>query len=265
MLAFVLGCGVYLTWRTGGIQLFRAREVFRVTAGGFFGRKKHAGGPNITPFQAVSTALAGTMGVGNITGIAAAVTLGGPGAVFWMWVSAFFGMATKYAEILLSVYFRRTGRDGRHFGGPMYYIEEGLRCRPLAALFCILCAAASLGIGNMSQTNAIAVTARDTAGIPPWVTGAAVTLLAGAVLFGGVARVARAAELLIPALSILYLSAALAVILLNVSRVPQALCLIFSSAFGAPSLLGGAAGYSLSQALRCGVSRGILSNEAGLG
>ena len=267
MLALLLGSGVWFTFRTGFIQVTRVREVLRATVGSLFGgrRQKNAAGPNITPFQAVSTALAGTMGVGNITGIAAAITLGGPGAVFWMWVSAFFGMATKYAEVLLAVRFRRKTSRGGHLGGPMYYIEEGLRCRPLAVLFCLLCAAASFGIGNMAQTNAVAGAAEASFGLPPWATGAAMTLAAALVILGGVTRVGRVTELLIPAFSVLYILAAVLILLLRFERIPEAFRSIFSGAFGAAPVLGGAAGYTLSQAVRYGVSRGIFSNEAGLG
>ena len=211
MVALLFGIGLYFTVGSGFFQLRRMGEVFRSTLGGLFsGQRESKGG--ISPFQAVSTALAGTMGTGNIAGVATAITAGGPGAIFWMWVSALFGMMTKYAEVALAVQYRITGPGGEHKGGPMYYMEKGLGMKPLAAVFAALCVAASFGIGNMAQSNSIAESAYAAAGVPPILTGTAVAAVVGFVVVGGVKRIGKVAEAIIPFLSILYIEACLYVL-----------------------------------------------------
>ena len=262
--ALLFGIGLYFTVGSGFFQLRRMGEVFRSTLGGLFsGQRESKGG--ISPFQAVSTALAGTMGTGNIAGVATAITAGGPGAIFWMWVSALFGMMTKYAEVALAVQYRITGPGGEHKGGPMYYMEKGLGMKPLAAVFAALCVAASFGIGNMAQSNSIAESAYAAAGVPPILTGTAVAAVVGFVVVGGVKRIGKVAEAIIPFLSILYTGACLYVLYCNWGQIPAAFSLIFHSAFHPVAAMGGGLGYGVSQAVRLGVARGVFSNEAGLG
>ena len=262
-LLLFLGAGVWFTVGTGWFQIARIRLILRRTLGSLR-KNRDRNRDGISPFQAMSTALAGTMGVGNITGIATAMTLGGAGAIFWMWVSAFFGMMTKYAEVFLAVRFRQKGPSG-YYGGPMYYMEQGLGCRTLAVVFCLLCVASSLGVGNMTQSNAISLAVSGLFPVPAWVTGLITTLCIGLVIFGGIRRIAAVTERMIPFLSLAYLLCAILVLILRAERLPGALLSIVTSALNLPSAAGGIAGYHVSQAIRYGFARGIFSNEAGLG
>ncbi len=262
-LVLFLAVGVWFTWKTGWLQLTKIPLIFHNTLGSL-GRNRRQKKDGISPFQAMSTALAGTMGVGNITGIATAMTLGGAGAIFWMWISAFFGMMTKYAEVLLAVRYRQKGASG-YFGGPMYYMEKGVGSRTLAVIFSVLCVAASLGVGNMTQSNAISLAASQLWTLPPWLTGLLIALVIGLVIIGGIRRIAAVTEFMIPFLSLAYLLCSLTVLILQAHRLPWAFGLILSSAFTPSSAVGGIAGYTVSQAIRFGFSRGIFSNEAGLG
>ncbi len=262
-LLLFLAVGFWFSWKTGWPQLTKIRLIFRNTLGSL--RKNRRQKENgISPFQAMSTALAGTMGVGNITGIATAMTLGGAGSIFWMWVSAFFGMMTKYAEVLLAVRYRQK-KDGGYFGGPMYYMEKGVGSKFLAVLFSVLCLAASLGMGNMTQSNAISLAADQLWSFPPWFTGLVTALVIGLVIIGGIRRIAAVTECMIPFLSLAYLFCSLLALILQANRLPEAFRQIFSCAFTPSSAFAGAAGYTVSQALRFGFARGIFSNEAGLG
>ncbi|MCL2055759.1 MAG: amino acid carrier protein [Oscillospiraceae bacterium] len=266
-MVLLLLLGVYLTVR---LRLFRISAlpfILRNTVGSLFVRDKSAGGA-ITPFQAVMTALAGTMGVGNIAGVATALVAGGPGAILWMWVSAFFGMATKYAEIALAVRFRVRGADGMLRGGPMYYMSDkkhGLKSKWLAAVFCAACVLCSFGVGNMTQVNSVSQAALQAFSIPAWVTGILTALVLSLVIFGGVRRIARTAEIIIPFISVLYICFAAAFLWISREYVPMALRLIFESAAGPAQAVGGAAGYGVAGAVRYGLSRGVFTNEAGLG
>jgi len=265
VMLLLLGCGIRLTLHTGFFQLRGLPFILRNTVGTLLSRDPVPDKKGISPFQAMTTALAGTMGVGNIAGVATALVAGGPGAIFWMWVSAFFGMATKYAEILLAVRFRVTGEDGSYRGGPMYYIQRGLRAPGLAAVFSVLCALCALGIGNMAQVNAVS-TAMDTAfGVPAWASGSAVAALVCLVVFGGVRRIARVTELVIPMVSILYLFGAGAFLWLHREGLADAFGLILREAFALRPMVGGAAGFGITRAMRYGLSRGVFTNEAGLG
>ncbi|MEG2086746.1 MAG: amino acid carrier protein [Angelakisella sp.] len=262
---FVLGTGVWFTVGTGFLQLVRAPAIARQTVGSLFCPRKKPSRGSVTPVQAVAAALAGTMGTGNIAGIATALVAGGPGAIFWMWVSAFFGAMTKYAEVALAVKYRRQSPDGGWYGGPAAYIEDGLGKKWLSLWFSASCVAASFGIGNATQVHSAAAALWGTFGIPPVVTGLCAALLCGVVLLGGVRRVGRVAEALIPLVSLLYLAGGSVVLWANRGAVPHALGLIVTCAFTPRAALGGVGGYSLATALRVGVARGIFSNEAGLG
>ena len=262
MLALLLGAGIYFTLGTGFFQLRRAGTIFHKTLGSLGKGPSREG---VSPFQAVSAALAGTMGTGNIAGIATALVAGGPGAVFWMWVSAFFGMMTNYAEVVLAVRYRRTAPDGGWQGGPMEYISRGLGCKPLALLFCLLLVPASLGIGNAAQVHSAAAAMNSAFGIPPWITGAAMAAVTGLVLLGGIRRVGRVAENLVPLACLLYFSAGSLVLFCNRREIPEALALILRCAFSPRAALGGGLGYGVLRGMRAGIARGIFSNEAGLG
>lgn len=263
MLVLLIGTGVYLSVGTGMFQFTRFGEMLRVTLGGMFAKKKKGG--SISPFQAVSTALAGTMGVGNITGVATAISLGGAGAIFWMWVSAFFGMMTKYAEVVLAVRYRETTPDGMYRGGPMLYLSRGLHAPVLACVFSLLCVAASFGIGNMAQSNAVSGALQAAFAVPLWVSGMAVAVVVGLIVLGGLRRIAVITELTVPLMSVLYLVFALIVIGQNITAVPDALREIVGGAFAPRPVLGGCGGYTIARAMRYGFARGVFSNEAGLG
>ena len=220
---------------------------------------------SISQFQSFCTALAATLGTGNITGVATALIFGGPGAVFWMWVSAFFGMMTNYGENYLGIRYRYKDKKGRWVGGAMVYMERGLNSRFLAVLFAVCCLIASLGMGNMVQGNSMAKGLETAFGIPPFITGSVCMILLAVIVTGGVKRVASLTEKLVPCMAGIYLLGALAVLAANWQAVPKALEMIFTQAFQIRAGVGGAAGYTVRQALRMGVARGIFSNEAGLG
>ena len=220
---------------------------------------------SISQFQSFCTALAATLGTGNITGVATALIFGGPGAVFWMWVSAFFGMMTNYGENYLGIRYRYKDKKGRWVGGAMVYMERGLNSRFLAVLFAVCCLIASLGMGNMVQGNSMAKGLETAFGIPPFITGSACMILLAVIVTGGVKSVAALTEKLVPCMAGIYLLGALAVLAANWQAVPKAMEMIFTQAFQIRAGVGGAAGYTVRQALRMGVARGIFSNEAGLG
>ena len=268
MLALLVGTGVFLTFRTGWVQVRRFGYIMRNTVGSLFRKKGQTNhGSNLSPFQAVTTALAGTVGTGNIAGVTGAIFIGGPGAVFWMWVSAFFGMCTKYAEIALALKFRDTGADGVHKGGPMYYIENGLgkNWKWLAVVFALLGGLASFGIGNIAQSSEIAGAVSGLFGLNPMVTGVALTLLVGVVVLGGVKRIGQVTSLLVPFMSVFYVAAGAVVILMRITDIPGVFAAIFSSAFSFEAVGGGVFGYAIMVAMKNGFARGVFSNEAGLG
>ena len=267
MLALLVGTGIFLSARTGFIQLRKFGWIMKKTVGSLFSQKKQEKGRNLSPFQAVTTALAGTVGTGNIAGVTGALFAGGPGAIFWMWVSAFFGMCTKYAEIALAVRYRETGADGVHRGGPMYYIQNGLgrRWKPLAVAFALLAGIASFGIGNIAQSSEIAGAMSGLFGLNPLVTGIALAVLVAVIVLGGAKRIGRVTELMVPLMSLFYVLAGVAVLLLRLRDIPSALGLIVRSAFSLKAVGGGVLGYVIMQAMRQGFARGVFSNEAGLG
>ena len=268
MLALLVGTGVYLTFRTGWVQVRWFGYIMKNTVGSLFRKKgTQDHGSNLSPFQAVTTALAGTVGTGNIAGVTGAIFIGGPGAVFWMWVSAFFGMCTKYAEIALALKFRDTGADGVHKGGPMYYIENGLgkNWKWLAVLFAILGGVASFGIGNIAQSSEIAGAMSGLFGLDPMVSGVILTVIVAIVVLGGVKRIGQVTSLLVPFMSVFYVAAGVIVIIMRVTDIPGVLASIFSSAFSFESVGGGVFGYAIMAAMKNGFARGVFSNEAGLG
>ncbi len=268
MLLILLGVGVYFTLQTGFFQFRKLGFLLRNTLVSLFvdrSRTKSRDAHAISQFQALATGLAATIGTGNIVGVATAVSAGGAGAVFWMWVSAFFGMMTSFAENALGIYYRRKNEKGEWLGGSMMFLEHGLGCKWLAVLFAFFSLLASFGMGNMVQINSISSALEGSFGLPKWSVGIVLAAVVGAVLLGGVHRVARVTEKLVPAMALLYMAGALAVLVMNFDQIPAAFSEIFRGAFGWRSVGGGVAGYTLSQAVRYGISRGIFSNEAGLG
>ena len=268
MLVLLVGTGVFLTFRTGWIQVRRFGYIMKNTVGSLFrkkDRKDH--GSNLSPFQAVTTALAGTVGTGNIAGVTGAIFIGGPGAVFWMWVSAFFGMCTKYAEIALALKFRDTDGQGVHKGGPMYYIENGLgrNWRWLAVIFAILGGLASFGIGNIAQSSEISGALHGLFGLDHLISGVLLTVLVAVVVIGGVKRIGQVTSLLVPFMSMFYVAAGIMVILMRIGDIPGVFAAIFTSAFSFEAVGGGVFGYAIMAAMKNGFARGVFSNEAGLG
>ncbi len=270
MVILLLGTGVALTLFTGFIQIRKFRSASSLVLSGAFKKddsSKEKG--DITPYQALMTALSATVGNGNIAGVASAIALGGPGAAFWMWITAVFGMATKYAEAVLGVKYRKVAEDGSMSGGPMYYCEYGIggKLGKGLGIFFAVCGtiACLVGTGNMFQTNSIAVAVNQQFSIPQWITGAVVATLVGLVIIGGVKRIAQVAEKLVPSMIVMYFVGALFIIIWKIADVPAAIALIFESAFSPQAALGGAVGIGIQQAIRFGVARGILSNESGLG
>lgn len=272
----IIGVGLYLSLRTGFVQIRKFPYALKTTLGRIF-KKKEASDGSMTPFQAVCTALAGTVGTGNIAGVAGAIAIGGPGAVFWMWVSALLGMCTKFTEVTLAVHFRERNRHGDYVGGPMYYIKNGLgkNWRFLAVLYSAFGVLTVFGTGNATQVNTI-TTAIDTAlinfnvisesstGRLNLILGIVITLLVGMVLLGGIKRIGSVSEKLVPFMALFYIVLALGVVILNIGRVPAVFHDIVYGAFNPSAVTGGVIG-SFFLSMKKGVSRGIFSNEAGLG
>lgn len=272
----IIGVGILLSVRTGFIQFRKFPYAMKATIGKVF-KKGEAGHGSITPFQAVCTALAGTVGTGNIAGVAGAIAIGGPGAVFWMWISALLGMCTKFAEVTLAVHFRERNEHGDYVGGPMYYIKNGLnrRWHFLAVLYAVFAVLTVFGTGNATQVNTI-TTAINSAllnyhvidesgqGMVSLILGILITVIVGAVLLGGIKRIGKVTERLVPFMAVLYVVLGVGVIVLNFKNVPSVFHDIFYGAFRPSAITGGVVG-SLFVSMRKGVSRGIFSNEAGLG
>ncbi|WP_019606439.1 alanine/glycine:cation symporter family protein [Teredinibacter turnerae] len=263
MLGLILGVGLLLTLRIRFISLRKIPYAFKQLLSG----RQAVGEGTIAPFNALMLSLSATIGTGNIVGVATAIGLGGPGALFWMWCSALLGMATKYAEAVCAVHFREKSITGNHVGGPMYYIRKGLgqRWAPLAILFAIFGACAGFGIGNMVQANSVADALQNSFGLARWMTAGALVVLVGVVLLGGVQRVADVARHLVPVMAISYVTAGLIVVVVNIALVPEAVSLILKSAFTPVAAQGGFAGAAVALAIQMGIARGVFSNEAGLG
>lgn len=267
MLAAFWGVGLRFTVLARGFQLRRFGYWMRETFGTLLSRRvRHSGeSGSISQFQALATAMAATAGTGNIAGVASAIALGGPGAVFWMWLSALLGMMTSYVENALGIQYRYRGPDGRWVGGAMVYMERGLKSRFMACFFAFSCALAALGIGNMAQVNSMALVLEDAFGVPPPLCGLVTAALVGLVILGGLRRVAAVTERVVPLMVLFYTAGMVVCLVARRSAIPGALALILRCALAPRSALGGAVGYGLMQAMRMGVSRGVFSNEAGLG
>ena len=265
LIPLLLLTGLYLTVLLRGIQVRRLGLAFWLA---FVKRKDLGAEGDITHYQALSMALAATVGVGNIAGVATAIALGGPGAVFWMWITGLVGMATKYSEAFLGVRFRRTDAAGEQSGGPMYYLRRGIK-GPLGVFlggfFAVAGVLASFGIGNMTQANTVAANVNEQWGVAEQVTGVVVVVLAAAVIVGGIRSIGRVASLLVPAMIVVYIIGAAAVLARNISEVPGAFGVIVTDAFTGTAATGGFAGAAIAAAIRYGVARGIFSNESGLG
>ncbi len=270
MLTLLIGAGLFLTLRTGFVQFRKFGYVIKNTVGSLFGKEQHKKDESgVSPFQAVATAMAGTIGTGSIAGIATAIVSGGPGAVFWMWISALLGMVTKYAEIVLSINYREKNEKGEWVGGPMYYIRKGVKVKwigkILAALFAVFAMIACLGTGNATQSNSIAGALESTLGVPTIATGIVLTLIVALVILGGMRRISSINEKLVPFMAVFYVFCSVLAIIINIKHVPAAFALIFEEAFNFKAAAGGAAGYGIMTAMRFGFARGVFSNEAGLG
>ncbi|HIV85849.1 MAG TPA: sodium:alanine symporter family protein [Candidatus Monoglobus merdigallinarum] len=266
MLVLLVGTGIFLTirlkflpWRNLGYAI---KSIFDKGGG-------RSGSGDITPFQSLMTALAATIGTGNIAGVATALAAGGPGALVWMWLSALFGLSTKYAESVLAVKYREKNEVGEYVGGPMYALKNGLKNKKLGAalafLFSVFAVLASFGIGNLTQANSIATAVSDCFNVAPWITGAVIVILCIVILIGGIKSIGRVCGVIVPVMAVFYIVSALAVIIINIENVPEGLHNIFSMAFGIRPLAGGGAGIAVQTIISKGVARGVFSNEAGLG
>lgn len=265
MLVAILGVGLFLSIGLKLMPVLKLGAGFKLLWRGREANDDHHG--QISPFNALMTSLSATIGTGNIAGVATAIFMGGPGALFWMWCTALVGMATKYAEAVLAVRFREVDDKGNHVGGPMYYIKNGLSAKWgwLGGAFALFGACAGFGIGNTVQANSVADALQSNFSLPAWATGLILMLLVGAVLMGGIQRIAQVAGRLVPLMTIFYIVAGLAVLLVYAEAVPAALALVVESAFNPVAAQGGFAGAAVWAAIRFGVARGVFSNEAGLG
>ena len=263
LIVLLLGTGIYLTIRLNLLQVFRLPLALKLIF-----KAQNDGKGDVSSFKALCVALAATVGTGNIVGVATAVKLGGPGAVFWMWVAAFFGMATKYAEGLLAVKYRSVDAKGEIAGGPMFYIKNGMgeKWAPMATFFAFACIlVAFFGIGTFPQVNAIVDSMKIAFGLPVWVTDAIITILVAAITIGGLKNIARVSGKIVPFMAVIYVVVSIGLILMNLNAVPDALALIVRSAFTGEAAAGGFAGSTIMMAMQKGIARGIFSNESGLG
>lgn len=263
LLVLLVGTGIFLTIRLKGLQI---RGLVYSLHLAFIQRKEddeEAG--DISHFQALMTALAATVGTGNIAGVATAIVAGGPGALFWMWVTGLFGMATKYAEAVLAIKYREKDEFGTMSGGPMYYISKGLGMKWLGSLFAVFAAIAAFGIGNMVQSNSVAEAVKTSLNIPHYITGIVLALFTAMVVLGGIKSIARVTQVLVPIMIVIYFIGALIILMLKISVIPGIFAQIFKSAFTPTAALGGFLGTTLRETMREGVARGVFSNESGLG
>ena len=258
LIVLLVGTGIYLTFRLGFLQIRTLGYAFKLT---FSPNQDHSSEGDISHFQALTTASAATIGTGNIVGVATAIVLGGPGAVFWMFLAGLFGMATKYGEAILAVKYRVKDSQGNMAGGPMYYLEHGLKQKWLAVLFAIFGSLAAFGIGNGTQAKAVSDLMNSTFSIPAWVTGLVLVLFAGLVILGGIKWIGRVTSYFVPFMALFYILAGIYVMIVNINLVPEAIATIFTHAFSGEAALGGTVG----AVIRYGVARGLFSNEAGMG
>ena len=263
MLTLLLGTGIYLSIGLKGISITKIPYAFKQ----LFKGRKGSGEGEISPFNALMTALSSTVGTGNIVGVATAIALGGPGALFWMWCAAVIGLATKYAEAVLAVHYRETDELGKKVGGPMYYIKNGLgaKWKWLGMLFAFFGALAGFGLANTVQSNAVSQILQSNFNVPTLVSGIVMSVLVGIVLLGGIKRIAEVAGKLVPLMAIIYLLATMSILILNAAEVPAAVFLIVDTAFNGAAATGGFVGATIMLALQSGVARGVFSNESGLG
>lgn len=265
LLILLVGTGIYLTWRLKLLQIFKLPLAIKYIFSKEEDSDDEAKG-DVSSYGALCTALSATIGTGNIVGVATAIKAGGPGALFWMWIAAFFGMATKYAEGLLAIKYREVDENGQMSGGPMYYIKNGLGLNWLAKLFAIFgVGVALLGIGTFGQVKSIADAAQIGFNIPLVVTAVVVTILVALVTLGGIKRISSVSEKVVPLMAILYIVGVIIVLIFNFTKIPSAISLIIRSAFNPEAALGGAVGITISIAMQRGIGRGVFSNEAGLG
>lgn len=263
MIILLLGTGLYFTIITGGVQFTRLGFALKEVLGKAF--RESAGEGTVSPFQAVSTALASTVGVGNLAGVATALALGGPGALFWLILSGVLGMCTKFVEIAVSLRFRERDADGTMRGGAMYILSRGLGLPWLGWLFAVFTALAAFGIGNMVQANSVSDVMESSFGLSPWITGAVISTAAALVVLGGIRRIVEVTQVLVPVMCLLYLVTGLIILVENIWIIPANVSLVFSSAFTGHGAAGGFAGAVVRDTIRYGVARGLFSNEAGLG
>ncbi|MDY0221654.1 MAG: sodium:alanine symporter family protein [Desulfobacterium sp.] len=263
MLILLVGTGFWLTFNLRGLQFTKLGHALYLA---LIKRKEDHDEPgDITHFQALMTALAATVGTGNIAGVATAIAIGGPGAMFWMWVTGLVGMATKYAEAILAVKYREVDAKGEMCGGPMYYISKGLNLPWLGTVFAVFASIAAFGIGNMVQANSVADAVQATFHVPLWATGAVLMAFSAMVILGGIKSIARVTSLLVPIMIVFYVIASLFIIFSNIGEVPAALMFIVKQAFNPTAAVGGFTGATIMMAIRFGVARGVFSNESGLG
>lgn len=276
MLILIISTGIFMTLRTKFFQITKIKHWTSETFLAIFKKKsvtKTKDKKAISQFQALATALAATIGTGNIAGVATAIVVGGPGAIFWMWISAFFGMMTNFSEKVLGIYFRKKNNQGEWSGGAMYYLEEGLKnkkgirhfAKPLAVLFSIFCVLASFGIGNMAQVNSISSAMSANFNVPAIVTGVVLAVIAALIILGGIKRIASVTEKLVPFMALFYIAGCLIIFISNYKQIPYVFSSIFSSAFSFEAVAGGVGGYIIKRAATMGFKRGIFSNESGLG
>jgi len=263
LIVLLLGTGIYLTFILRGLQFTTLIPALYLALIKRNDPKETEG--DISHFQALMTALAATVGVGNIAGVATAIAVGGPGAIFWMWITGLVGMATKYSEAVLAVKYRKRDANGEMIGGPMHYISEGLGLKWLGVFFAISAAIAAFGIGNMVQSNSVAAALTNAFGISSWVTGIVICIASGLVIIGGIKSIAKVTSTVVPFMIIFYVLGALYILIQNFAMVPEAFKLIFYHAFSPVAATGGFLGATISQSVRMGVARGIFSNESGLG
>lgn len=264
MVALLVGTGIFLSIRLGFVQVVDFKIIMKNTIGRMFKKSRGVDG-DITSGQAGLTAIAAVVGTGNIAGVATAIAIGGPGAVFWMWISAFFGMATKFSEIALGIKYREKKEDGSIAGGAMYYLDKGLHNKFLSYFFCVMVIITYFIMGAIVDTNSIALSIQEQWGIKPVITGIVLATLTGIVILGGIKRMGQVCEILTPFMGGLFIIAGLSVLVLNFSEVPGAFKLIFTSAFKPIAATGGFAGAAVGQIIKMGCARGLFSNEAGMG
>jgi AGCS family alanine or glycine:cation symporter len=263
LIILLVGTGFWLTFNLRGIQFTKLWHALFLA---LVKRKEDGDEPgDITHFQALMTALSATVGTGNIAGVATAIAAGGPGALFWMWITGLVGMATKYSEAVLAVKYREIDEEGTMSGGPMYYISKGLNAKWLGGIFAFFAAVAAFGIGNMVQSNSVADALESSFNLPFWQTGIVLTVATALVIIGGIKSIGRVTGVLVPIMIIFYMGAALLIILLHINMVPQAFALIFEQAFTPTAGIGGFLGATVMLTIRMGVARGVFSNESGLG